>query len=348
MQPNFSVLKNVLLNNNKIKRIPFYEHLIDDEIIEKIMDYEMPSLNEKPNDYCEKLINFYFEMGYDYVPFEVRPNFPDRISPESTSSAATNHDWVDEHGGPLKNWPDYNNLEWPEENPIDYNLFEIMGRKLPEGMKIIGGTAGGIFEHTTFLMGFTNFAEKIYTDPKLVYNIIDDIGKTLVNIAKNLSKKPYIGAYRMGDDLGFNTSTLVSPMFLKKHIFPWYKELTSIAHSNDKPFVLHSCGNLESVMDYLIHEVEIDAKHSFEDKITPVTEAQRRWGKDLAILGGIDVDFLCRASPKEIKNKTKTILAKCSKNGGYALGTGNSVPKYMPAKNYLAMLEAGNEFNDKF
>jgi len=31
--------------------------------------------------------------------------------------------------------------------------------------------------------------------------------------------------------------------------------------------------------------------------------------------------------------------------GGYALGTGNSVPEYIPIDNYLAMLSAAYEFD---
>ena len=77
----------------------------------------------------------------------------------------------------------------------------------------------------------------------------------------------------------------------------------------------------------------------------PVTEAKRRWGDRVAILGGVDVDFLCRHSPREVKERTKRILEVCSRGGGYALGSGNTIANYIPVENYLAMLEAGREFN---
>jgi len=34
---------------------------------------------------------------------------------------------------------------------------------------------------------------------------------------------------------------------------------------------------------------------------------------------------------------------KRAKQGGYALGSGNSIPDYIPSENYLAMLKAGTE-----
>jgi uroporphyrinogen decarboxylase len=57
------------------------------------------------------------------------------------------------------------------------------------------------------------------------------------------------------------------------------------------------------------------------------------------------VDYLCWHTPAEIKEYTLRILEVCSVGGGYAAGTGNTVANYIPAANYLAMLEAVKEFN---
>jgi len=114
----------------------------------------------------------------------------------------------------------------------------------------------------------------------------------------------------------------------------------------ENPLFLHSCGNLASVMDDII-EAGVDAKHSFEDQIMPVSEVKRRWGKRISILGGIDVDFLCHATTEQVRGRTLKTLEECAPGGGYALGTGNTVANYIPVKNYLAMLEAGNEFNSR-
>ena len=99
-------------------------------------------------------------------------------------------------------------------------------------------------------------------------------------------------------------------------------------------------------MDDLISDVRIDAKHSFEDAIEDVTSIKRRYGDRIAILGGIDVDFLCRRSEEEIRDRVTATLDACMPGGGYCLGTGNSVTNYIPLDNYLAMLDAGREWSD--
>ena len=61
-------------------------------------------------------------------------------------------------------------------------------------------------------------------------------------------------------------------------------------------------------------------------------------------MGGIDIDFLTRKSPEEIYDRSIRLLAKTFDKGGYALGSGNSIPSYVPRENYHAMIKAAWEF----
>jgi uroporphyrinogen decarboxylase len=90
--------------------------------------------------------------------------------------------------------------------------------------------------------------------------------------------------------------------------------------------------------------VGIDGKHSYEDTILDVREANARYGGRMALLGGIDVDFLCRASEAEIRQRVRDTLVHCNPGGGYCLGTGNTVANYIPLENYLIMLDEGRKF----
>jgi len=59
----------------------------------------------------------------------------------------------------------------------------------------------------------------------------------------------------------------------------------------------------------------------------------------IAVLGGIDVDYVCRMPLDDIYNRCAAMLKKTNCEG-YALGTGNSVPNYLPDENYFAMISA--------
>jgi uroporphyrinogen decarboxylase len=156
-----------------------------------------------------------------------------------------------------------------------------------------------------------------------------------------MARRDFVGAIQFGDDMGFKTSTMISPRDLRKYAFPWHKKAAEAAKSHGKPFILHSCGNLEIIMDDLIDDVGIDAKHSFEDVIMPVAEVKKRWGERVAILGGIDMDVLVRATPDAVRRYTREVIEACAPGGGYALGCGNTVANYIPPENFLAMVDEG-------
>ncbi len=146
------------------------------------------------------------------------------------------------------------------------------------------------------------------------------------------------------DDMGFKTGTLISPDDLREFVLPGHKVMAQMAHETGRPYLLHSCGNLTAIMDDLIEDVGIDALHSFEDTIISIISIKEQYGDRIAVLGGIDVDFMCRASEHEVRKRVRHTLTKCMSGGGYCLGTGNSVANYIPLHNYLAMLDEGRKF----
>ena len=142
----------------------------------------------------------------------------------------------------------------------------------------------------------------------------------------------------------FKTGTLLSPQDMREFVLPGHKKTSEMSHAASKPYFLHSCGDLKAIMDDLINDVKIDAKHSFEDTIESVTTTEGLYGDKIALLGGIDIDFLCRASEEEIRKRVRETLDSCLPKGGYCLGSGNSIANYIPVNNYLIMLDEGRRY----
>ncbi|HUT24897.1 MAG TPA: uroporphyrinogen decarboxylase family protein [Sumerlaeia bacterium] len=350
MAADFEVMKDALLRRREPPRVPFYEHFLDQEILAEIQKRYYDGPAETPSAQRKRLIETYAHLGYDCLPYESGIRFAARsgiVGPDTAPLSRGQRGWADENQGPIQTWDDLENEEfWPPvEDAFDYAGFESFARELPPGMKIIGGASGGPFEHASFLMGLAPLSLRICEEPEFVERLLERIGTTLAGVAQRLAPLEGLGAYRFGDDMGYKTATMASPAALRRYFLPWAKRVVEAVHAAGKPFVLHSCGNLEAIMEDLIDDVGIDAKHSFEDVIMPVAEAKKRWGSRVALLGGIDVDFLCRHTPREVKDYTWRVLEACAPGGGYALGSGNTIANYVPIENYLAMLEAGRDFN---
>ena len=71
-------------------------------------------------------------------------------------------------------------------------------------------------------------------------------------------------------------------------MLPHHRTMSEMSRAAGRPYLLHSCGKLDAIMEDLIDDVKIDAKHSFQDNVMPVTEAKRRYGDRIGILGGVD------------------------------------------------------------
>lgn len=230
---------------------------------------------------------------------------------------------------------------WREpEEAYDSRYMKEAAACLPPGMKLIAYGPDGMLENMIRLIGFDNLCYAVADDPEWVGEISEKVGSRLVHYYKTVSADPAVGACIVNDDWGFHSQPMLSPEDMRRYIVPWHKKMVEAIHGNGKPAILHSCGRLDALMDDIIDVCRYDAKHSYEDKILPVEEAYERYHDRIAILGGIDVDFVCRRTEGEIFKRSAAMLERTRARGGYALGTGNSVPEYVPDDKYFAMIRA--------
>ena len=59
----------------------------------------------------------------------------------------------------------------------------------------------------------------------------------------------------------------------------------------------------------------------------------------------ISMDFLARKTPGEVYQKAMALLDKTFSEGTFTLGSGNSIPNFIPMDNYMAMLSAAADFS---
>jgi len=255
--------------------------------------------------------------------------------------------------GPIQNHQDYDRYPWEalediywRDNEIRFTTFVD---QIPEGMKAVGGIGNGPFEISEDLVGFESLAYLQSDDPELLSIIYDRIGDLLVALWTRFLER-YADSFaicRIGDDLGFKTSTLISPRAIRKYVIPQYKRVTQVFRKYNKPFLWHSCGKIFSIMDEMI-TLGINAKHSNEDQIAPYEEWINRYNDRIGLLGGIDVNTLCLNSPNEVFQQVFTKGSQFrNMTRGFALGSRNSIPEYVPVDCYLAMIEAAKAIRTK-
>ena len=355
VQPDVEELLAVLRRQKRPGRVHHIELFLDEEMIEAVarrFDLAPKMGRSDPQYQLRRDVDVHAFLGYDVfhlvlLPLDLFPT-PALQSDDTTAGGQSRgrREWVEEHDAAIRDWADFEAYPWPAIDQLDLSPLEWMESNLPAGMGCYELTAS-IFEMINFLQGYERLCYNLFDAPDLVAAICEKVGGFWLKFTELICEFECMPLIWGSDDLGFRSGTMTSPEFLKEHILPWHRACAEAAHRHGKPYLLHSCGNLDAVMEELIETVRIDGKHSFEDTILPVGEAYRRYGERMSILGGIDMDFLCRASESEIRSRVRETLEACTsrnRGSGYCLGTGNTVANYMPLDNYLIMLDEGRRY----
>jgi uroporphyrinogen decarboxylase len=247
-------------------------------------------------------------------------------------------------GAMIKDEASFDKYPWPDPGMGDYSIYEYIDNRLPGNMKAVACSYGGVLENAIDIVGFERLCLMTMMESELATRVFDQIGERLLKYYQIVSAFDSVGVCVVNDDWGFKTQTMFPPEMMRINVFPWIKKMVEAIHRNGKPVILHSCGYLKDIMDEIIDELQVDGKHSYEDIIYPVEDAYDWWGDRIAILGGIDMDFLTRRSPEDVRKRALHLLEKTADKGGFALGSGNSIAHYIPEENFLAMISAIHEF----
>ncbi len=270
--------------------------------------------------------------GYDAVPVPASDfAFPRRPVAVGASISQNAMSLIHDRAG-------FDAYPWPDPDAASDLCLHQAAAILPAGMGLVLFGPGGVLENVTELIGFDRMCVLACDDPDLLGEICDAVGSRLLRYYQRALRHP---AYRFAignDDWGHKGGTVLSPRMMRRFILPWHERIVAAIHAAGRQAILHSCGRIDALMDDVIDGLHYDGKHSYEDVILPVEEAYERWGRRIAILGGIDVDFVCRSTPEAISARASAMLTRTATRGGYALGTGNSVPDYVPQAHWEALV----------
>ena len=321
----------LILKKQQPNRRTIYECVVDRSLIERVSGKLANGADNGA--YWSWYIDGHIKIGYDCVHMHASRFHFRGGDHEQLLTKSLNDNPV------ITDWDSFERYKWLEPEDCESNLKHL---KLPDGMKVVMTCPLGVLENVINIAGYDNLCIMFYENPELAKAIFDAVGERIYRYCSLYVADPKVGALMVNDDMGFKTQPMISPAQLREYVFPWHKKYAELAHRENKPALLHACGNLSEVYVDLIDDVKFDGKHSFEDVIQPVEEAYEMLNPRIAVLGGIDLDFLCRETPENIKKRCNEMFERVESRGGYALGTGNSTPYYLPVESFFAM--AGTVF----
>ena len=351
--PDWQAFVDCIKRKGTSKRVHFIELYLDGEVQNDLCQrYDLLAELNPTDDFYElrKQVVLQRYLGYDYVTCGLEnlpmPTAGTQIEDTASNKRSGGRTFMEEHKGPITTWEEFNRYPWPDVAHAVSRSLEWFSQNLPDDMCIIGsGLFGHFAEYITWLMGYETLCYALYDQRDLVQAIYQRVMELSVPALKQTLSFDRVKVVWGSDDMGFRSGTLISPDDLREFVLPGHKRMAELCHAAGIPYILHSCGKLHTIMDELIDDVHIDGRHSFEDTIEPITAAKQRWGSRVALLGGLDLDFMCRSNEESVRQRVRDTLEVCLPGGGYCLGTGNSVANYIPINNYLAMLDEGRSYS---
>lgn len=340
MNPNIEQFK-LTLKRGKAAYVPIAELGIHPIIKERLLGRPVKSLKDD--------VDFWHKAGYDYIKLQPIADFnPGKLFLQDNENStldddgAVSRNWATEGKGIITSLDDFENYIFPNKEDFNYSNFEKVRELLPEGMGVIG-QYGDIFTMVWELMGFEQFSYAIFDNPELLDALFDKIGNLVLSMFEYFAESDAVDVIWYSDDIAYISGLMMSPTILRKYFFPWLKKIGDMAKSSNKPLIYHTDGLLFDVMEDII-DCGVDALHPIEPQAMAIAEVKQRYGDRLCLIGHVDVDLLARGSTEQVREQVRKNIEEAAYNGGYCIGSGNSIPDYVKYENYIAMLEAAKEF----
>ena len=159
-------------------------------------------------------------------------------------------------------------------------------------------------------------------------------------IIRRSNEELHCDAIFVTDDMGSQNSLMFSPGTFRAYLKPFYKEIVDDCHRLGMHFWLHSCGNIEQILDDLI-EIGVDVVHPIQKYAMDSEMIAQKYSGKICFWAGIDMQhILPEGSVEDVQAEVRRLVDIFdSPNGGLLLGAGNGITEDAPLENIGALLE---------
>lgn len=138
-------------------------------------------------------------------------------------------------------------------------------------------------------------------------------------------------------DMAYNHATMCSPQTYRELVWPSHKRMCDWAHERGIPFVYHTDGNVNGVMDLYL-EAGFDCLQPLEVKAgMDIRELLPKFGKEMVFFGNVDVMAMIDNDLERMEAEVQTKLEAGKAHGGYIYHSDHSIPPQVSWESYQAL-----------
>lgn len=150
----------------------------------------------------------------------------------------------------------------------------------------------------------------------------------------------------IGEDLGTQTSPIISMELLRKHILPRHKPFFDLARAYNLPVMMHTCGSSSWAYEEYIR-MGLAVADTLQPEATNMSPSylKKTFGGRLAFHGCISTAGpVAFGSVREVVNYCRDTLDIMMPGGGYCFSPTHALQDNSPTENVIAMYETAINF----
>ncbi len=140
--------------------------------------------------------------------------------------------------------------EFPDfSNPADYESVREMRQKHPNHW-LVGKVPGFAFNISRKLRKLDQYMMDLVLEPDRIHVLHDRVDEIVADMIGNYAQAG-VDAIMFWEDWGTQNSLLIDPNMWKTEFYPRFEKLCGIAHDLGIKVVMHSCGQITSIVPWL-------------------------------------------------------------------------------------------------
>lgn len=148
----------------------------------------------------------------------------------------------------------------------------------------------------------------------------------------------------LGDDYAWKMGTFMSPRHFEEYILPGFATVVQECRRAGAYVIKHTDGDIRQIMNMMAGT----GLHAF-GPLEPLPSMdlatiKQHFGGQIAVVGNVDVDLLCRGTVAEVVAATRHLLNTASVGGGHIMSSGNSIISAVKPENYRALVETTKQY----
>ena len=272
--------------------------------------------------------------------------------------ATEDHDHCVVDGAPMREatLDNIDDFQWPDPNdPKQFEGLRERARHLYENTDyVIGADAikAGVLMNSLQMRGYDKFFMDLAIDVPFAEAIMDRIVHTLKEMWSRYMEAvgEYVQIVYVTDDLGSQSSLLISPRMFRQLLKPRMKELHDhIKSCADVKLMFHTDGAILPLVDDFL-DMNVDILNPVQTSVKGLEDTfalNETYGDRLAFHGAIDVQqMLPNATTEELELEIARRVHDLGRDGGYILAPCHNIGHDIPPENVVTLFEKAREFGN--